>query len=385
MTNKSKQRLVRYTVTAVLLLLGASAVLAQQSRVYREGNAWVEEATGTLSAAKTLSVKMDVGSVTVQGADHQGIAYKLHKRSTAGSEAAARREFEAFRFTAVNGREGAELRGDLQARTPGRMVCDLTVQVPRSTELVKTETGAGNQTVRSIAGRVVASTGGGSVNLEDVGGAARVTSGGGNITIGNLGSDLNVTTGGGNVQIGSVKGRLSTTSGGGNVVIDSAGRGMTVETGGGSIDVKHSGGELRAQTGGGNIRLASVAGPVVAESGGGSIELLGLLQGAKAETGGGEIRAEFLGGTGFTGADLETPAGNIIVYLGSDLKATVKASVDVGSGRGIQSDFSEVHVSSEGGQWGPKMYFADGNLNGGGPVLRLRTTTGSIEIRRAKK
>jgi hypothetical protein len=382
---KNRQRLVRYVVTAALLVSGTAALMAQQSRVYKEGNAWVEETTGTLPGAKNLTVKMDVGSVTVQGGNQQGITYTLHKRSSAGNEATARRELQAFRFSATSGSEGAVLRGDLQARTPGRMVAELTVQVPRGIELVKTQTSAGNQTVHAVAGRVVADTGGGLINLDDIGGAVKAMSGGGNITVGNLDSDLAVTTGGGNVQIGNVKGRIMTTSGGGNVVIGSSGQGAKIETGGGAVDMKHCGGDFKVQTGGGNIRLASAAGPVVAETGGGSIELMNLLQGAKAETGGGEIRAEFLGAKGFTGADLETPAGDVIVYLGSDVKATIKASVDVGSGHGIQSDFSEIRVTSEGGQFGPKMYFADGSLNGGGPVLRLRTTTGSIQIRRAKK
>jgi len=34
-----------------------------------------------------------------------------------------------------------------------------------------------------------------------------------------------------------------------------------------------------------------------------------------------------------------------------------------------------------GGQWGPKTVTAEGNLNGGGPLLKVRTTTGDITIR----
>jgi hypothetical protein len=112
---------------------------------------------------------------------------------------------------------------------------------------------------------------------------------------------------------------------------------------------------------------------------------MNLSQGAKVETGGGGITAEFLGNKGFTGGTLQTPAGDIVVYLSNDVKATVKASVDVASGRSIRSDFSDIKVTAEGGQWGPKTYYAEGNLNGGGPVLRIHTTTGSIELRRAKK
>jgi len=48
------------------------------------------------------------------------------------------------------------------------------------------------------------------------------------------------------------------------------------------------------------------------------------------------------------------------------------------------TDFPEIKVSSEGGQWDPKLITAEGNLNGGGPVLKVRTTMGNIYIRRAQ-
>jgi hypothetical protein len=48
------------------------------------------------------------------------------------------------------------------------------------------------------------------------------------------------------------------------------------------------------------------------------------------------------------------------------------------------TDFPEIRVSSEGGQWEPKLISAEGNLNGGGPVLKIRTTMGNIYIRRAQ-
>ena len=52
------------------------------------------------------------------------------------------------------------------------------------------------------------------------------------------------------------------------------------------------------------------------------------------------------------------------------------------TGAGIRTDFPGLGMSSEGGQWGPKSMFAEGALNGGGPVLRVRTTIGQIEIKR---
>jgi hypothetical protein len=63
---------------------------------------------------------------------------------------------------------------------------------------------------------------------------------------------------------------------------------------------------------------------------------------------------------------------------------TIHASIEAATGHRITSDFPEIKVSSEGGPWGPKLVTAEGNLNGGGPVLKVRTTMGNIYIRRVQ-
>jgi hypothetical protein len=66
------------------------------------------------------------------------------------------------------------------------------------------------------------------------------------------------------------------------------------------------------------------------------------------------------------------------------MHVTLRASIEAASGHRIMTDFPEIKVSSEGGQWEPKLISAEGSLNGGGPVLKIRTTMGNIYIRRAQ-
>jgi hypothetical protein len=103
------------------------------------------------------------------------------------------------------------------------------------------------------------------------------------------------------------------------------------------------------------------------------------------ETGAGGITVKFIN-TGAERSDsvLETAAGDITVYIAPDVAISVRASVDLGNGHRITSDFADIHVVSEGNQWGPRTLNAEGSLNGGGPVLKVRTTSGDICIRRAK-
>ena len=64
---------------------------------------------------------------------------------------------------------------------------------------------------------------------------------------------------------------------------------------------------------------------------------------------------------------------------------SVRANVDMGNGHRITSDFPDLHISSEGDQWGPKTLTAEGKLNGGGPVLKVRTSTGDICFKRLNR
>ena len=173
-------------------------------------------------------------------------------------------------------------------------------------------------------------------------------------------------------------------TGGGGVVIESGAQGATVETGGGSVEVRQCKGTVKVSTGGGSVELKDVGGSADIETGGGSIELNGVPS-ARAETGAGGIIAKFVGATGErTDSQLETSAGDIIVYLSPNLNITIRAAIELANGHNIRSEFPEIRVMTEGETYGPKTITAEGNLNGGGPVLKERTTTGDISIRRSR-
>ena len=105
---------------------------------------------------------------------------------------------------------------------------------------------------------------------------------------------------------------------------------------------------------------------------------------ARAETGAGGITVKLVNTGGERhDSDLETGAGDITVYIAADVAINVRASVDMGNGHRITSDFSDIHIGSEGDKWGPKTLTAEGKLNGGGPTLKVHTSTGDICFKRA--
>lgn len=372
--------------------------LAQTSKVFRDGNSWVEETTGTLPAGREFRALTEVGSVEVQGTASQ-VTYVVRKRSNESTEALARKQFDQLRITASKVGDAVVLQGRMMSRGVNRMAADFVVQIPRLTQMVRAETHGGALSFNAIQGAVVGFTAGGTVKVDDIGGRVKLVSGGGAIDAGTINSDMFLQSGGGAISVQRVSGQLVVKTGGGKVKIGTSGP-TTVETGAGNIEVMKCNGELKATSGGGNLNFGEIAGNLTAETsggsvrlssaqgnvrivtGGGSVELWKLGQGAYVETGGGAITAQFVGGRNqFHESYLHTALGNVVVYLPRDLGVNVHASTEMANGAGIKSAFPGLAITSEGGQFGPKSMFAEGALNGGGPILRVRTTIGQIDFR----
>lgn len=397
------KHVLKFAGLAAMLAALASAALCQETRVYREGSNWVQEMKGDLGAGKNLRVKLAEGSVRIQGGPQAGITYVIHRRAYTSSEEQARRQFESYRFSAVLKGDTVWLVADSHGRD-SKCADDLVVNVPRNLEGAKVETGGGSVNAAGIAGRVELESGGGSIHVDDIGDAVVAKTGGGGIDVGSVAGDVNLETGGGNIKIASVKGEIKAESGGGSVVVLLGLQGAVLETGGGSIRVEKCNGTVKASTGGGSvelgeiggaakietgagsIRLTSAKGRVQAETGGGSIELNGATS-VQAETSAGGIIVKLLSSNGSTGRNdstLETSAGDITVYLANDIAISIRAEIEIANGHSIRSEFSDIHVSSEGGPW-EKTVTAEGQLNGGGPVLKVRTNSGNVSFRRISR
>lgn len=387
-----------FRVAAVVALLPLLAMA--QENIRQENGKWVQELNGSVAAAHNVRVKLDLGSVRIEGTNQAAITYSVLNRSYGGSEDKARQDFGSYKVSSYVKGDTAWIVGEWSGARAHNFSSDIVIHVPHNTAAAKVETQGGNVSVSDFAGQVDAMSGGGNVDLDKVTGAAHAQTGGGNINVGTVGADLDLGTGGGSIRIVSARGQVHAATGGGNVVLVSGAQGATLQTGGGNISVGRCdgmvkvssgggsielgdlGGAVDVNTGGGSIQLTSAKGLVQAESGSGSINLNGVPS-AHAETGGGPIVAKFVSSDNLPqNSTLETAAGDITVYLAPNIHLTVQAAIEVSNGHTIHSDFSDIHVENTGGQWGPKTITAEGSLNGGGPRLKLRTTTGNISILR---
>lgn len=121
----------------------------------------------------------------------------------------------------------------------------------------------------------------------------------------------------------------------------------------------------------GEIKVHSVAGHVKASSTNGRLVLEGVSGSVVGSTTNGSITATLTDDVKFEGLDLHTTNGSIKVTCPADISADVSAHTTNGN---IRTDFP---ITIHGGFVSKSL---EGEINNGGPEIRLGTTNGSIHI-----
>jgi len=123
-------------------------------------------------------------------------------------------------------------------------------------------------------------------------------------------------------------------------------------------------------------------GPTNLETSGGSIYLTQIDSAVKASTSDGGITAWFVAPAKLPGAsELQCSSGDIVVHLPRELPITIDAQVQRGDEHRVIVDPAfPLKVSYGDSPRGERTVRAEGALNGGGEVLRLRTIAGNIQF-----
>ena len=378
-----------------ILVLGLTGIApGAEPALTRDGAYWVQVVTG--SEALTPSARLRItsrGSVTLTGVGQNELWYSLKVRVKASTEVAARQLVKGFgaRIT----RAGSGYTALIIHRANG--LADLQVKIPRtapetiitSTEgalsfsdldgSVTAETGGGNIKADRIRGNVVARTAGGDVTLGTIEGSARCATAGGKINASLVRGDATFETGGGDIFAQEVGGLVRAATMAGSIRIRRAGSAVIASTGGGPIDVGQAQGWVTAKNSAGPVQVGSAQG-VSCESGGGGVQLANISGGVRVSTAVGSIIAGLLAGKTMADSFLSTGSGDITVFIPSNVGVTIRAQNELSDSiRRIISDFPGLRVRVEGGQ-----VVAEGPVNGGGPVLRISNTGGTIFIKRQR-
>jgi DUF4097 and DUF4098 domain-containing protein YvlB len=177
---------------------------------------------------------------------------------------------------------------------------------------------------------------------------------GGKITVSDLEGEVKSRTSGGSLRFGMIKGPVYGRTSGGSIRLNGCRGEAEIRTSGGSITIGQAEGKVDAHTSGGSISVEEVQGTILASTSGGSIKARISKQPA-------------------ADCRLTTSGGSITVYLLKEFKLDLDAKT---SGGRVYTDFP-IMVS---GTISRRML--RGTVNGGGPEFYLRTSGGSINIKK---
>ncbi len=197
-----------------------------------------------------------------------------------------------------------------------------------------------------------------------------VTSGG-HISVADLRGEVRTTTSGGGLRFGQIEGHIWGKTSGGGIQLSECSGNVDVETSGGGIEIGEVDGTLRAYTSGGSISIKAASGSAKLGTSGGNIKIENVAGEIEAKTSGGSVEAALLEqpeGDCYLG----TSGGNVTVKLAADLRFNVDAKT---SGGQVKTDLP---ISVRGTIGKTEV---QGELNGGGPKLVLRTSGGNIRIK----
>ena len=179
-------------------------------------------------------------------------------------------------------------------------------------------------------------------------------------------------TSGGDITVGGLTGRLSAQTSGGDIDLARIDGEINAATSGGDIALAEGTASARLRTSGGDIRVGRIAGKADLETSGGDIEVRSAGAGVDASTSGGDVAATFEGGVP-ADTSLSSSGGDIVARIRQASSFRLDAST---SGGGV--DAAGLTLTIERGGVGKNRLV--GSVNGGGPLLKLRTSGGDIRI-----
>jgi len=301
---------------SMILLAGGSALA--ESRI---------EKNLRLEAGGELSIKTDLGGVTVRGTEQSGARIVVTSSDEDLSQLMRFDFQERAGGVSVTAKKLHDRHFDF-----GRHKVTWEIEVPVRT-------------------RVTVDTSGGAIRLSALAAPAKLDTSGGAIEVRDHTGDVNAHTSGGGISLSHVKGECR------------------VDTSGGGISAEAIEGRIDAETSGGSIRMDGVTGDIKAHTSGGGIKIREAGGRVEAETSGGSLQASFARGNG-RGGSLESSGGGVSVSVDPQVGLAIDASgnsVHADVPITIQGEISNRHLR--------------GNLGSGGEMLRVRTSGGSVSIK----
>lgn len=357
-----------------------------QEALKREGGGWVRTFTGTAPSVSRLRV-VGHGPVTVEGGVSRELSYVVTVKVMARTEAEARRKLLRAKV------EVSSERGACVVNVPGGEA--LSTVVLRAPRLAGAEitTSDGKVDVDGVDGDLHVNSRAGELFADRIHGDCDLVTGGGVVSVGQVDGNLHCTTGAGRITVRTARGEATLMTEGGDIVANLVGGAVTARTRGGGVHIGSAGGTVNATSGGGEIVVERAAGQVIAQNMAGPVRVTGAvgvhcistgavalsnISGAMSVTTAmGSIFANLLGSK-LADSFLATGNGDITVVIPTNVGVTIRAANQLSDTmRRIISEYPAIQIGRRGTQ-----LVAEGRVNGGGPLLQINGTGGTIFIKR---
>lgn len=197
-------------------------------------------------------------------------------------------------------------------------------------------------------------TSGGGIEVSDLTGSVKADTSGGGLRFSRLQGPLNGATSGGGVRVADCEGTIKVGTSGGGIEVTGGEGSLEGATSGGGVTVRGFGGPASVSTSGGGMTIENVKGKVRASTSGGHIDavLLAPIPGEVwLSTSGGGVTVKVPESAVFD-LDAETSGGGVTC----DLPVTVQGRMERDHLKGV--------------------------VNGGGPVVELRSSGGGIHVKK---
>ena len=301
------------------------------------------EKTYSVESGGSLTILSEFGAIEIQTAEQDKVEAVITKASKSKLVKASQEVLEDFELAFEHDGSDVHIRGTFKhglehwRKQLNQLKIHFLVTVPRKYNVDLNTTG-GDISVTDLTGDVRVRTSGGGLCFQSITGPVFGHTSGGRIEAVNVTGDVQVRTSGGNIRFGAIQGFVS------------------------------------GRTSGGSIKGVDCSGGVDVRTSGGRIWLGGIGKGVTARTSGGSIQANMITHPQ-RACRLRTSGGSITVTLIPDIAVDVEAKT---SGGRVLTDFA-VESTIQGKV--PKNRL-EGRINGGGPLLKLRTSGGNIHLQK---
>jgi hypothetical protein len=176
---------------------------------------------------------------------------------------------------------------------------------------------------------------------------------------------------GGSAKVGDVDGTVKVAALGGSLKVGDVSGSLSATSKGGSLTIGNVGGDLDARCEGGSATIGKVNGRTVAITEGGSLSIKETSDAIDATVNAGSVTA-YMPKSPRADCKITANAGGIDLRLAESVAVTIDAACISGS---VMSDFK---IAAKKGSTNSNEL--KGDLNGGGPLVTLRASKGSIHL-----